>query len=598
MIEYVTIPAPDVVLTRAEVLKLAAALKQSPPVGLRPVKLAVLATFTADMLQPYIIVETARRGMALSWWAGPYGQVEQQVVDPGSALYAAPADAVLLLLRMADVAAQADGRFLSLGNEGAAQERERLKQWLAQQLHALRAQSGAAVLVSNFAPPEFVAAGLADAAQEHSQAAWVQSVNSAVAEVCAAVPRCYVLDIARAAVETGLTRWRDDRLAYVAKAPLGGDALAAVARLTARTLRAVSTTPKKCLVLDMDNTLWGGVIGEAGMEGIALGPDYPGNVFVDFQRRILSLRDRGILLAVASKNNSAEVEAVLAGHPSCVLKRGDFAAWEVNWEDKATGLRRIAQMLNIGLDALVFADDNPVERAWVRGQLPEVTVLELPSSPMGYWKTLEESGCFDALTLTTEDRQRAGMYAEEAQRQEFQSAAGSPGDFLRSLELVLTVGLVDESTLPRVAQLLGKTNQFNLTTRRHDEATIRTMCAEGAGLWLRARDRFGDAGLVGVVLAVPEGDAWKIDTLLMSCRVIGRRVETAMLALLERIASARGVHRLFGEFIATGKNQPAASFLPDHGFTPDGGRWQLQFDAPRAMPDCFTIENLTGLPIP
>ena len=166
--------------------------------------------------------------------------------------------------------------------------------------------------MSNFAPPEFVAAGLADAGMPQSQAAWVQSANAVVAEVCASVPRCYVLDVARAALETGLAKWRDDRLAYIAKAPWSGDALAAVAKLTARTLRATFTAPKKCLVLDMDNTLWGGVIGEAGMEGIQLGPDYPGNVFLDFQKRVLSLRDRGVLLAAASKNNAADVEASLS----------------------------------------------------------------------------------------------------------------------------------------------------------------------------------------------------------------------------------------------------------------------------------------------
>ena len=584
------IPAPDAVLTRADVMKLAGALEVSPPAELRTVRLAVLATFTADMLRPYLAVEAARCGMALTWWAGPYGQVEQQVIDPGSGLYAERADVILMLLRLADLAAP-EHRFLCMD---AVAERERLKDWLAGQLQTLRAQSGAAVLVSNFAPPEFVAAGLADAGY---QAAWVHSVNAAVTEVCAAVPRCYVLDVARAAGETGLARWRDDRLAYIAKAPMSGDALAAVAKLTARTLRAFFTLPKKCLVVDMDNTLWGGVIGEAGMEGIALGPDYPGNVFVDFQKKLLSLRDRGILLAAASKNNSADVEAVLAEHPSCLLKRGDFAAWEVHWDDKATSMRRIAQTLNVGLDALVFADDNPVERAWVRGQTPEVTVLEMPASPMGYWKTVDESGCFDALTLTAEDRQRAAMYGEESQRQELQATTGNIDDFLRSLNLVLTVGRVDEATLPRVAQLMGKTNQFNLTTRRHDEAAIRAICVEGAGLWVKVRDRFGDAGLVGVVLAVPEAEAWKIDTLLMSCRVIGRKVETAMLALLERIASASGVQRLTGEFIPTKKNQPAANFLPEHGFTTDGGQWQLQLDAPRALPDCFIIENQTGLPI-
>src|SRR5688500_3664053 len=186
--EPVQIPPPEVTLTRAECLKLAAALEQDPPASLRPVKLAVLATFTADMLRPYLIVEAARRGVSLSWRAGPYGQVEQQIIDPDSGLYAAPADAVLLLLRLADVAPQADGRFLSLGNEGAARERERLKEWLARQLRTLRAHSSAAILVSNFTPPEFVAAGLADAALEQSQAAWVQSVNHDVAETCAAVP--------------------------------------------------------------------------------------------------------------------------------------------------------------------------------------------------------------------------------------------------------------------------------------------------------------------------------------------------------------------------------------------------------------------------
>lgn len=587
----ISIPGPDAVLTRAEVMKLAASLEQSPPPDLKPLRLAVLATFTADMLRPSLVVESARRGMALSWWAGPFGQVEQQIIDPGSGVYTEQPDAILLLLRAGDLSGACGCRFLTMDAEA---ERLRLKEWLAGQLRTLRAGTAAAILVSNFAPPEFVAAGLADAG---SQTAWVQAVNAALAEVCAAVTRCYVLDVARAAMETGLSRWRDDRLAYLAKAPWSAEALTAVAKLTARTLRAAFTAPKKCLVLDMDNTLWGGVIGEAGMEGIHLGPDYPGNVFVDFQKSVLSLRDRGILLAAASKNNTADVEAVLAEHPSSVLRRSDFAAWEVHWEDKATSLRRIAQSLNIGLDALVFMDDNPVERAWVREQLPEVTVVELPASPMGYWKALDDTACFDTLTLTAEDRQRAGMYAGEVQRQELQNTAGNLEEFLRSLQLVLTVGCVDEATLPRVAQLLGKTNQFNLTTRRHDETVIRDLCARGAGLWVRVRDRFGDAGLVGVLIAVPDGPAWRLDTFLMSCRVIGRRVETAMLALLERVAAARDVRELTGEFLPTKKNQPAERFLPEHGFMPVDGHWRLGIDTPRGIPDYFTIENQTGLPI-
>lgn len=598
MSEPVEIPPLAAALTRADCLRLAAELEANPPAHLRPVTLAVLATFTADLLRPWLVVECARRGMALKWRASPYGQVEQQIVDPASDLYAANPDAVIILLRLADVAAVADGRFLSLGADQAAEERERLKQWMAQQLQTLRARTGAVIMVSNFTPPEVAAAGLADASLIHSQAGWVHSVNLAMAEVCTAVPRTSVLDVARIAVETGMHRWRDDRLAFMAKAPLSGEALAALARLSARSLRAAAVPPKKCLVLDMDNTLWGGVVGEAGIEGIALGPDYPGNVFMEFQRRILSLRDRGVLLAAASKNNPADVEAVFAEHPSCLLRREHFSAFEVHWEDKAVSLRRVARTLNIGLDALVFFDDNPVERAWVREQLPEVTVIEAPASPMGYWKALDDSGCFDSLTLTNEDRQRAGMYAQEEQRKALQSSAGSLEDFLRSLDLVLTVGCIDESTLPRVAQLLAKTNQFNLTTRRHDEAAIREMSAAGTGLWVRVRDRFGDAGLVGVVIAVPaDAGVWRIDTLLMSCRVIGRRVETAMLGLLERAAAQRGVHCLQGEFVASLKNQPASGFLPDHGFVANGEYWKLTFENPRALPDYFRIEDHSGIPL-
>jgi FkbH-like protein len=316
---------------------------------------------------------------------------------------------------------------------------------------------------------------------------------------------------------------------------------------------------------------------------------------VELQRRILGLRDRGILLAAASKNNAEDVEAVLASHPSCLLKREHFAAFEVHWEDKATSLRRIAHALNIGLDAMVLLDDSPVERAWVSDQVPGVAVLDLPDSPMGFWNAIEDSGCFDALTLTSEDKARAGMYALEGKRQSLRGAAATLEEFLGSLELVLTAGKVDQDTLTRVTQLLGKTNQFNLTTRRHDEAAVRSLCESGTGLWVKVRDRFGDSGLVGVVIAVPEdGQSWRIDTLLLSCRVIGRRVETAMLSLLEHAAAARGVRRLIAEFVPTAKNRPAASFLPDHGFIRNGDFWELELDAPRPLPDCFTVEDLTG----
>lgn len=368
-----------------------------------------------------------------------------------------------------------------------------------------------------------------------------------------------------------------------------------VAKASARRLHAWFSTPSKCLVLDMDNTLWGGVLGEAGIDGIALGPDYPGNVFVDFQKRILALRDTGILLAAASKNNAADVEDVLTNHPSCLLKREHFSAFEVHWEDKATSLRRIATSLNIGLDSLVFFDDNPAERAWVKEQLPEVTVLDVSTNILSYSSTLADCGCFDLTSLTTEDLSRSQLYAEDLQRRELQTHTGSLEDFLRGLDMTLTFGQADEQTLPRIVQLLGKTNQFNLTTRRHNAADLKAMLhAGGIILWAKLRDRFGDNGLIAVGIVLPEDAAtWRLDSFLMSCRVIGRGVETALLAALVQSAKNRGAQSLIGEFIATQKNQVIADFLPNNGFTMESGvnaRYQKMLNEDFYSPSYFKVE--------
>ena len=585
------LPPLSEAISRADYLRLAREL--GDVVGER-IQVGLLASFTADFLQPCVVVEGARRQLAMDLWLAPFGQIEQQAVDEGSLLYASPRDVIVVLARLEDWVPELGSRFLAHSGEALEALRTGLRQRLDALLKTLRTKSKAKVLVGNFAPPLWCAAGVAEVSLSLSQSGFVQRLNEDLAEVCAAMPDVQVLDVARAACETGLDRWRDERLEYLAKAPWSADACVAVAKAVARRVRPWFAAPKKCLVLDMDNTLWGGVLGEAGLEGIGLGPDYPGNVFVDFQRRVLALRDTGILLAAASKNNVADVEEVLASHPACLLKREHFAAFEVHWEDKATSLRRIATTLNIGLDALVFFDDNPVERQWVAEQLPMVTVLPVPKSPMGYARTLADCGCFDLLALTSEDRKRAALYQEDTGRQALQQQAGSLEEFLTGLNMTLTVGKVDESTLPRVAQLLGKTNQFNLTTRRHGEAELQQMMANGAiALWARVQDRFGDSGLIAAAVVVPEVDhVWRIDTFLMSCRVIGRGVETALLAMLEKLLHERGATLLVGEFIPSSKNQPAADFLAKHGFVQaNDQRWHLQLDAPRAVPPYFALES-------
>jgi FkbH-like protein len=317
----------------------------------------------------------------------------------------------------------------------------------------------------------------------------------------------------------GHVSWSDALMAPVAQRYVGF-ALASLGKAT------------KCIVLDLDNTLWGGVLGEEGPGGIALGPQWPGSEFVDFQRELLDLQRQGILLAVCSKNNESEVLEVLHGHPDMVIREEHLAAYRINWDDKATNIRSLALELNIGLDHMLMIDDSPHERAWVREQIPELRVPEVPEDPSLYANWIGSLPSLVVLHQTSEDSRRTQQYQESRVREAYRGSVGSIEDFLRGLGLQVEIGPVTGHTIDRVVQLLAKTNQFNLTTRRHDESTLRRQLEAGA--WrvytMRVADRFGDFGLTGVAIVVPAPRTWHIESFLMSCRVIGKSVETALLA--------------------------------------------------------------------
>jgi FkbH-like protein len=547
-------------------------------------RVAWLASFTTELFRPYLIVEAARRGVRIEPYFAPFGQIEQAILDEAGALYAGRPELAILAIRVEDTAPALGDGFAGLPPAEARRLVDEHVARLEACVRALRQRSTARVLVWNQPPPRRLAAGLADPSLELAQTEMIGELNRALARRLAAISDVFVFDAHRLATEVGTAAFYDPKLAQLARMPFTPRAQAALAGALARHAAALWRPPCKVLVLDLDNTLWGGVLGEDGIAGIALGDDYPGSAFTAFQRVVASYRDRGILLALASKNNEADVAEVFAQHPGLVLRLDDFVARQIHWNDKAHSLRAIAAELNLGLDALAFFDDNPVERAWVRQQLPEVTVIDVPASPLGFGDALDASGAFDLVAITREDRERTRLYQSDQARQRLADATGSIDDFLRALGMRITIGAVAADTLPRVVQLLAKTNQFNTTTRRHGQADLEAMIARGAiALWMRIEDRFGDNGLVGVAIGVPEpatgpSDAFRIDSLLMSCRVLGRRAEHALLGTLARRARAAGVHQLIGEFIPTKKNAPAAGFYRDAGFAPvDGepGRWRL-----------------------
>jgi FkbH-like protein len=544
-----------------------AALPARP--GLIPLRVFAVSSFTFDLVAPYLVVESARRGLDVQLSVGPYGQLEQQALDSGSALYASAPDVIIVAMRVEDVAPELVDGFLARTPAAIDAAVAAFVERIASLCRAIRERSAARLLVWNQAPLRRLVGGVADASLERSQQHALADLDHRLASACRAISNTVTFDAARLATELGTTRWYDVKLQMMARCPLSGAAQIAVGRHSARMLRAMMVTPAKCLVLDLDNTLWGGVLGEEGIAGIALGDDGPGYAYKEFQRALRGYRDRGVLLAIASKNNPGDVDELFASHRDMVLARDDFAAIQVHWNDKAASLRVIADQLAIGLDSLVFFDDNPVERSWVREQVPEVTVIDVPRDPSRFVDALDDSGAFDHLVVTLEDRARADQYRTEIQRQELQRSAGSVEEFLAALQMKVVIGRIDATTLPRVAQLLGKTNQFNLTTRRHSESELAAMLAgeETIGLWMRVSDRYGDHGLVGVAIALASGRDYRLDSFLMSCRVLGRTVEHALLhSVIDRVRR-RGVNRLYGELIPTKKNAPAAGFFAEAGFT-------------------------------
>jgi FkbH-like protein len=363
-------------------------------------------------------------------------------------------------------------------------------------------------------------------------------------------------------------RWHDEHKWLTVRLPIKADCLMYLAQEWLRFIHPLAGKVCKALVMDLDNTLWGGVIGEDGLAGIQVGLDYPGAAYAAVQRVILDLYQRGIILAVCSKNNPADAMEALEHHPEMLLRPHHFASMRINWQDKAQNLREIAAELNIGIEALAFLDDNPAERHWVRSELPEVTVIDLPNDPMDYSQALRDAPVFERLSLSAEDRERGRYYAEQRQRTELESSAVSLEDFYRSLQMEVEIASVTPQTLNRTAQLTQKTNQFNLTTRRYTEQQLTEMTAspEWQVRSLRVRDRFGDNGLVGVAITHCIGEVCEIDTLLLSCRVIGRTVETALLANLAQEARNQGMLSLQGWYLPTKKNVPAKDVYRSHGF--------------------------------
>ncbi len=383
----------------------------------------------------------------------------------------------------------------------------------------------------------------------------------------------FFMDLEQISAGMGKRNFYDARNDVWTRQPFSRQGVAELTRHLAAALRTMTVGPKKCLVLDLDNTIWGGVVGELGPHEIELGDSPDGEAFRRFQSLASQLKQRGVLLAVCSKNTPQDAKEPFEVNRDMVLSLDDVAAFEASWDPKPVAIERIAKQLNLGLDSFVFFDDNPAEREVVRQQLPMVEVVDVPDDPAGYVEALQHGLWFESLALTDADRQRADQYCAEQHRRQACDSAASMEEYLDSLEMTAEINTIVDADMKRVCQLLGKTNQFNLTTRRHTEAQVRQMLEsdDAIGLTLRLADRFGDYGLVSVVIAIrdhEQPERLRIDTWLMSCRAIGRSVEHHLMNHLVRRASELHYESVLGEYIPTAKNAQVANFFADCGYRP------------------------------
>jgi FkbH-like protein len=533
-----------------------------------PHRTAILRSFTVEPILPLLRAEAFCAGIDLAVRVGDFNAYSQEILDPGSSLYDFSPNSVILAVRMPDIAPELWAQYPDLPAEEIQRACQRVSSSFQRCIAAFREHSAAALIVHNLEQPVHPSAGIWDAQSGMGQSEAIGQINRELTRHAGEFRGVYILDYDGLEARHGRLRWQDDRKYFTARLPISGENLIHLTREWLRFLVPLSGKIAKALVVDLDNTLWGGVVGEDGITGIKLGPEYPGAAYQSLQRAMLDLTQRGILLAICSKNNPEDAMEALEKHPGMLLRPGDFAAMRIGWNDKVQGLREIAAELNIGIDALAFLDDNPVEREQVRASLPEVTVIELSANPFAYAAAVRECPAFERLTLSAEDQQRTAMYAGQRERAREEQLFRSKEDFYRFLEQKVEIAPVSAETLGRISQLTQKTNQFNLTTRRYTEQQLSEMGGREGWqvLSVRVRDRYGDQGLVGVSITHDERDTCEIDTFLLSCRVIGRTVESAFLSALAKAASERGCTRLAGYFLPTRKNAPAQNFYPRHGF--------------------------------
>lgn len=544
--------------------------------GFPTVRLAVLCDHSSQHLCTALKGYSVDRRLALSVYEADYGQLEQQVSYEGSDMYAFQPEFVLL--------SKASHKLLDEFYATAPQERQgfaekKISQWQGL-LSLIQARSNATVILTNYTEVNDAVFGHYAANVASSFLFQVRKLNLLLMQEAQGRKNVLIADAQSLATEHGLANIVDQKNLLNADMPWSLGFLPVLAKAVVGLVEASLGVFKKCLVLDLDNTLWGGVIGDDGLQGIELGSLGNGKAFSRLQKWVKELGRRGIILCVCSKNEEGVAKEVFEKHPDTILRLEDISVFAANWNNKVDNLYRIKNTLNIGFDAMVFVDDNPFERGMVKEAIPELEVPELPEDPVDYLPFLQSLNLFETVSFTAEDGFRTALYRQQAERVALAQVYANEDDYLQSLDMKAEIRLLDSFTLPRAAQLSQRSNQFNLRTVRYTEADLRSLAAQEryAVLTVSLQDKLGDHGLICLLVLKQNDGELFIENWMMSCRVLKRGVEQAVLNCLVTIASERGCGTVVGEFLPTPKNALVKDHYQRLGFTRKGGLWTLRVD--------------------
>lgn len=558
----------------------------------KKLRIAILGSFTLNGLEETLRVKCAQKKIDSSIFVSGYNQYNQDILNDKSSLYSFSPDITFLILDTRSILGDAFYSPHSMQLSERKEFAEKKINELVNLAETFSSKSKSKLVITNLSMPVYSSYGIFETKTEYGLKEIVTEFNTKLVDYSKKQPAVYIYDFNSFVTYYGESHIFDYRQYLSGDIKVSLEFIPFLAEELMGYVKAMLGMNKKCIVLDLDNTLWGGIVGEDGFNGIKLGPTPPGNAFVEFQRYLLSLNQRGIILAINSKNNIDDAMEVIRKHPYMVLREENFASMRINWNDKVSNMKEIAEELNIGIDSIAYFDDDPVNREYMTLNLPDVLTIDMPKDPALYSQILHKVNDFNVLKITEEDIKRSQMYHQEKKRKDFEKNVTNLEDFLKQLDIKLKIKKADQFTIPRISQLTLKTNQFNLTTKRYQEEEIRQFSQDNNMLvgCAQVEDKFGDNGITGVFIVKKENPKeWAIDTFLLSCRVMGREVEKGILAHIINKAKENKVQFLKAQYIPTNKNKPIENFLPNCGFHKEGNHWVYSINSSFNVPNYLKV---------